>query len=298
MDTTVQRTGTQGRERALRVLRELAARGEFGWRLSDLAARCELVKATAHRVLACLVRERFVQQRASDKHYFPGPMLAELALSVHGYPAFQRAAEARLAKMAQATGAIAWLILRSGHEYVCAVRQGSLQLKGMMVQQGTRRPLFTSVGGAAMLLTLAPDEVEVILADNTQQEMQQRGGGRLAALARMRERSREHGFGVNLADVVPGVNAFGVAVPGDDGRAVAAVCITCAAEQYGPESLAHMRDTLEAGATDIGALMREHLGGLSHPAARCSTAKGPHVETRKPAPVVRTPLMPEHRITA
>jgi hypothetical protein len=98
--------------------------------------------------------------------------------------------------------------------------------------------------------------------------------------------------------VVPGVNAFGVAVPGDDGRAVAAVCITCAAEQYGAESLAHMRDTLEAGAADIGALMREHLGGLSHPAARCAGAKGPHVETRKPAPVVRTPVMPEHRITA
>lgn len=293
-----QRTGTQGLERALRILRELAARGEFGWRLSDLAARCELDKATAHRVLACLVRERFVQQRASDKHYFPGSMLHELALSVHGYPAFQRAAEARLAKMAAQTGTIAWLILRSGNEYVCAVRHGTLVLKGMMVQQGTRRPLFTSVGGAAMMLTLSPAEVEAILADNTQQEMQQRGGGRLDALARMRERSREHGFGVNLADVVPGVHAFGVPVPGDDGRAVAAVCITCAAEQYGEASLAHMRETLEAAAHDIGALMREHLGPLVHSVARSSAAKGPHGETRKPAPVVRAPLMPEHRLTA
>lgn len=293
------RTGTQGLERALRILRELAARGEFGWRLSDLAARCELDKATAHRVLACLVRERFVQQRASDKHYFPGPMLHELALSLHGYPAFQRAAEARLAKMAQATGAIAWLMLRSGNEYVCAVRQGGLVLKGMMVQQGTRRPLFTSVGGAAMLLTLQPEEVEAVLADNTQQEMQQRGGGRLAALARMRERSREHGFGVNLCDVVPGVNAFGVAVPGSDGRAVAAVCITCAAEQYGESALATMRDTLEAGAADIGALMHEHLGAVQHPVTRAAAApKGPHGETRTPAPVVRAPLMPEHRVNA
>jgi DNA-binding IclR family transcriptional regulator len=189
MGTPAQCTGTQGLERALRVLRELAARGEFGWRLSDLAARCELDKATAHRVLACLVRERFVQQRASDKHYFPGPMLAERAMSVHGYPAFQRAADARLAKMAQATGAIAWLILRSGHEYVCAVRQGSLQLKGMMVQQGTRRPLFTSVGGVAVLATLDTAEAAEVLRNNIAQEVAKRGDARLPLLAKMRERS-------------------------------------------------------------------------------------------------------------
>ena len=73
---------TQSIERALRILRELAARGEFGWRLSDLAARCEVDKGTVHRVLSCLVRERFVQQRSTDKHYFPGPMLYELGLSL------------------------------------------------------------------------------------------------------------------------------------------------------------------------------------------------------------------------
>ena len=36
--SAAEHTGTQSIERALRILRELAARGEFGWRLSDLAA--------------------------------------------------------------------------------------------------------------------------------------------------------------------------------------------------------------------------------------------------------------------
>lgn len=105
--------GTQSIERALRILRELAARGEFGWRLSDLAARCEVDKGTLHRVLSCLMRERFVQQRSADKHYFPGPMLFELGLSLPGYAAFQQACELRMARFAIDTEAIPGA--RDGH---------------------------------------------------------------------------------------------------------------------------------------------------------------------------------------
>ncbi len=88
-----QAAGTQSLERAQRMLRELAARGEIGWRLSDLAACCELDKGSTHRVLACLVRDRFVQQRGSDRRHGPGPMLSELGLSLPLYTRFRHAAE-------------------------------------------------------------------------------------------------------------------------------------------------------------------------------------------------------------
>ncbi|EJL72306.1 transcriptional regulator [Variovorax sp. CF313] len=256
--------GTQSIERALRVLRELAARGEFGWRLSDLAARCEVDKGTVHRVLSCLVRERFVQQRAADKHYFPGPMLYELSLSLPGHAAFQQACERRMAKFAKQTEAIAWMILRSGNEYVCAVRQGSLELRGLMVHAGTRRPLFTSVGGIAILQTLPSLETENILTDNVQQEIAQRGDGRLGALRKMRERSQRHGFGVNLGDVVAGVHAFAVPVCGDHGRAVAAVCLTGLAEQFPEAQLPEIRRALEDVAVTVEQDARECLGTVMH----------------------------------
>lgn len=257
-----ERNGTQSIERALRVLRELAARGEFGWRLSDLATRCDVDKGTVHRVLACLVRERFVQQRAADKHYFPGPMLYELGLSLTGYAAFQQACERRLAKFAAETEAIAWLMLRSGNEYVCNVRKGDLELRGLMVQVGTRRPLFTSVGGVAILQTLPHLEAENILADNVQHEVLQRGDGRLDALRKMRERSQRHGFGVNLGDVAPGVHAFAVPVCGADGRAVAAVCLTGLPEQFGESRVDAVRDALSEVAADVQADARQFLGAL------------------------------------
>ena len=48
------RAGTQSIERAVRVMKELVARGSVGWRLLDLAERCELEHATTHRLLATL----------------------------------------------------------------------------------------------------------------------------------------------------------------------------------------------------------------------------------------------------
>lgn len=255
-------SGTQSIERALRILRELAARGEFGWRLSDLAARCEVDKGTVHRVLSCLVRERFVQQRAVDKHYFPGPMLYELSLSLPGYAAFQKACERRLAKFAVQSKAIAWLMLRSGNEYVCSVRKGDLELRGLMVHVGTRRPLFTSVGGVAILQTLPSLETHHILQDNIQHETSQRGTARLPALKKMRERSDRHGFGVNLGDVVPGVHAFAVPVCGANGQAVAAVCLTGLPEQLGEARLPEVRAALLEVAEGVAADARQCLGSV------------------------------------
>ena len=106
-----------------------------------------------------------------------------------------------MARFAIDTEAIAWLILRSGNEYVCAVRKGDLVLRGFMVHVGTRRPLFTSVGGVAIMQTLPSLEADNILLDNIQHEESQRGSVRLGALKKMRDRSQRHGFGVNLGEI-------------------------------------------------------------------------------------------------
>lgn len=64
-------------------------------------------------------------------------MFDELGLSLSGKTRFRHAAETHPQQLAEQTGSIAWLILRRGSEYVCAVRGGSLELRGMMVQLGT-----------------------------------------------------------------------------------------------------------------------------------------------------------------
>ena len=212
------RSGTQSLGRGIKLMRMIAARPGFGWRLSDLAAACKQDKATVHRMLACLVEERLVEQRPSDRHYLPGPLMYELGLALPEHTQFQRRAEAAVQAFARRMAGIALLILRSGNEYVCSVRAGTLPLSGLMVYPGTRRPLFTSVGGVAILQTLPAEEVNKVLLDNVAQEIARRGTGRLEALQKVRERSDRHGFGVNLGDVVAGVHAFAVPVRGSQRR--------------------------------------------------------------------------------
>lgn len=247
------RTGTQSLGRGIKLLRMIAARPEFGWRLSDLAAACHQDKATVHRMLACLVDERLVAQRASDRHYLPGPLMYELGLALPEHAQFQRQAEALVQAFARRMAGVALLLLRSGNEYVCSVRAGTLPLSGLMVHPGTRRPLFTSVGGVAILQSLTEDEVRGVLLDNVEQEIARRGTGRLEALQRMRERSDRHGFGVNLGDVVPGLHAFAVPVRGVRGDVFAALCLIGPAELYGEERLEDVREALQTAAAALAA---------------------------------------------
>lgn len=253
------RSGTQSLARGVKLMRMIAARPGFGWRLSDLAAACQQDKATVHRMLACLVEERLVEQRASDRHYLPGPLMYELSFALPHRGQFQRRAQATVRSFARRLAGIALLLLRSGNEYVCAIRVGALPLSGLMVHAGTRRPLFTSVGGVAILQTRPEEEVRAVLLDNVAQEISRRGTGRLEALQKMRERSDRHGFGVNLGDVVPGLHALAVPVQDIAGEAFAALCLIGTAELYGEERL----DELHHELMDTAALLAADAQALS-----------------------------------
>src|SRR5258706_819516 len=160
------RSGPQSLERGVRVLRELAARGTVGWRLSDLAERCGLDKGTAHRIVSCYVRERFARQREGDRRYVPGTLLFELSLALPPYYAFQAAAAAPLARAAKRLGGHAFLCLRSGADFVCAANAGVPGIKGLAHEVGLRRPLVVSAGGVAILVALPPAQAKALVAGN------------------------------------------------------------------------------------------------------------------------------------
>lgn len=70
--------GTQSLERAIALLRAVAAAEPDGARLADLMAGAGLSKATAHRLLMALAREGLVEQDAASRRYHPGPDLDAL----------------------------------------------------------------------------------------------------------------------------------------------------------------------------------------------------------------------------
>ena len=254
--TATKRHGTQSIERSMRVLRELASRGHFGWRLQDLAERCEIDRSTTHRILACLTRERMVQQRAGDRHYLPGPLVFELGLSMPAHAAFQAAAQPVLARLSRQFDGLAVLYLRSGSDWVCAAIVGKSPYRGMTTEVGTRRPLIASAGGVAILIALPKEEVQPIVAAGLKR-MQQLGTGDLRALERMLRHSESLGYAFNQAETMRGVYSFGVPVRNTAGEVFASLTVGGTAEAFPPARI-----------PDVVAALRESARRVEAHAAR------------------------------
>lgn len=238
------RTGTQSVGRAILLVRELAARGSFGYSLGDLAGRCALDKSTVHRLLAHLKRERMVQQRATDGHYIAGPLLYELGLAMREHDAFVRTAQAALDRLARALSAVAFLYLRSDCDYVCAARAGRLGVKALSNEIGTRRPLATSAGGMAIIVALDVSERRKVLAHNLE-VIGRFGGLPVASIERMLQQTLAHKMGVNEACTVPGWNGYAVAIRNADATPFAAIMATAEASSLSLRTRPQLRAILE-----------------------------------------------------
>jgi len=247
-----ERSGTQSVERAVGLLREISARGQFGWQLSDLSKQCGLNMSTAHRILTCLVQEGLVKQRPGGRRYLPGPLLYELGLSA--LPErwdLQHAARSRLSALAGETSGVAFLFFRSGDDFVCGARVGKAELRAP-VFPGTRLPLVLSSGGAAMLLAL-PEPEALATVERNLAHLADYSEVRIQAIRHMLDSSFAEGFGVNVGDIIPGVNAFGLPLCDAMGSPFAAIAVAGPAQAFPPERRTEIYHLLEEAAIGLRA---------------------------------------------
>lgn len=241
-------TGTQSIERAVRVMKELVARGSVGWRLLDLAECCELEHATAHRILAALVRERLAEQRA-DRRYVAGPLAFELGVSLRGHAVFQAACAQPLAGLARRLGGVAIVSVRSGTDFVCIAREGRA-LNAMTIDIGTRRPLITSVSGVGILVALPATVSRSIIAENFRR-LARFGKARILALRSMIRRSKAAGYGISQGQFVPGIGAVGMAIRDATGAPFASVAIVNTSEHFIAARIPAIVEALRVAAADL-----------------------------------------------
>ena len=208
---TAARGGTQSIERSIKLMRALAARARFGWRLSDLARHCDIDKGTARRILTCLVRERLAERSPADQRYLPGPLLFELGLALTDFDEFKMAAYPLLDQLSSQTNAVGFLCLRSGDDLVCAARIGEVPDHAFTLNLGTRRPLAGSSGGAALLITLPAEERQALFERNCLVLTQQATSVH-PSLERLLNQSLEMGMGYNEGRLVPGWNSYAIAL--------------------------------------------------------------------------------------
>ena len=155
------RSGSQSVERALAVLRCLAA-DDDDLGVSDVAARTDLSNSTAHRLLQALRSDGLVAQDPRTDRYHLGPGLVALGRRAEARVHFDRL-QPHLDALAAASGESVSLGTRVGDEVLIVLHVDSPQPLRFDQAPGTHVPVHASGIGKA-LLAFADDPAAEVAA--------------------------------------------------------------------------------------------------------------------------------------
>ena len=244
-DESARLSGTQSIERALTLMREIAAHNRSGSRLLDLASRTGLQRPTVHRMLKCLTLENMVQQDPDTHRYYLGPMVFELGLTAAPRYNLREICHPAMNRIAEATGDTVFLTQRSGLDAVCLDRQeGTFPIKTFTLEIGMRRPLGVGTGSLAILSALSEDEVRHVITANAPR-LHEYGLTQTSLLAQVKS-AQKRGYAVREMPSLAGVRSIGHAVNNQSGIPFAALSVSAISSRMNEKRIAELAAMLRS----------------------------------------------------
>ena len=238
-------SGTQSIERALLLMREIAAHNRTGSRLLDLASRTGLQRPTVHRMLKCLALEDMVQQDPDTHRYYLGSMVFELGLTAAPRFNLREICNPSMTRLAEATGDTVFLTQRSGLDSVCVDRQeGTFPIKTFTLEIGMRRPLGVGTGSLAILSALSEEEVKHVIAANTPR-LPEYGLTPTSLLAQVK-RAQKLGYAVREMPSLAGVRSVGQPLHNQSGVAFAAMSVSAISSRMSEKRVGELAALLKS----------------------------------------------------
>lgn len=173
MDNHTPTAGAQSLRRSLQLLRLLAERQEDGAKLSEVMEASGLERSTAHRLLSCLVEERFAERDETTKAYRLGIDAMQLGFASMRRVPLVDACRPLMQKLARMSGDTVFLVIRQGDYCLCLHREeGHFPVKVFTTDIGGRRLLGLGAGGLALMSALSDTEVERIFERHVEEYAQ------------------------------------------------------------------------------------------------------------------------------
>jgi DNA-binding IclR family transcriptional regulator len=242
-DEATRLSGTQSIERALTLMREIAAHNRTGSRLLDLASRTGLQRPTVHRMLKCLTLENMVQQDPDTHRYYLGPMVFELGLTAAPRYNLREICHPAMSRIAEATGDTVFLTQRSGLDGVCLDRhEGTFPIKTFTLEIGMRRPLGVGTGSLAILSALGDEEVRHIVNANAPR-LPEYGLTPTALLAQVKS-AQKRGYALREMPSLAGVRSIGQALHNQSGIAFAALSVSAISSRMSDKRIVELATML------------------------------------------------------
>jgi DNA-binding IclR family transcriptional regulator len=250
-------SGTQSIRRAVAILREISMYDLKGIRLVDLASNLDLERSTAHRILQCLVYENLVTEKHPGSRYVLGPLAYELGLAAAKRFNLADLLRPHLHKLADETGDVAFLCVRSGMATICLDRiEGDFPVKAYTRNIGDRRPLGFGCVGTAVLSTMADRDVQQILHLN-EQALRTYSSTTPEEAFRKTVQARAAGYAINER-VTHGLRSIAMAIPAEGGYPAAVFSVCAIASRIGPDRMPMLTDALHRACTASAADLAVH----------------------------------------
>ncbi len=159
--------GAQSIARAALLLRTLSTFGAMGASLMQISQLTQLAKPTAHRILAALIEERLVERPPGTRHYRLGPDIQAFGAPLRAWGGLRDLARPALERLASASGATAYLGVRSGYDMLCVDKADlTADRPDLLLEVNDRWPLGIGSFSLALLAFLPEREVADIVAFN------------------------------------------------------------------------------------------------------------------------------------
>ena len=234
--------------RGLEILKLLAEAGPMS--VGEICGRAGLHRVTAHRLLASLMRQGWVEQDKS-RHYQLGIEAWRIGVSANERFDLVKIGDPALDRIEQEMGDTTFLLKRNGDDAICvARREGTYPLKFLVMNVGVSYPLGVGAGTLAILAQLEEEERERILSV-TQSKLARFPRISIDLVREMTAETRERGFALSTGRIVPG--AYSAAVPiFADGRPVGSFACAASAERLSGDRLEFVVQTMWREAELVG----------------------------------------------
>ena len=213
--------GAQTVHRALAFLKAFTDE-DSTWTMTDLAARAQISKATAHRLLAALEGEGFLTKAPVTGEYRLGHELIVLGARALRTIDLRELAHGEMEALARATGEAATLEILVDSEVLIIDKVRGQSILGAASSMGTRRPAHATATGKVLLAlstTQPPGTTGHFhrFTSNTLVTWEE--------LSQALDEVRNQGYGTNIEELEAGFVSIAAPVRDRDGNTVAAVSL-------------------------------------------------------------------------
>lgn len=219
--------------RCLKVL-ELLADEPFELSFSELSAKLDIPKPSAHRLCTTLLEANLIEQAPATRRYMLSSHVLWIGSGYLRHSRIYRAAFFPMQELARQLPGTVQLGVLDG-DYVLFIHSvGYSGAPDAFADVGLRRSLHATASGKIFLAGMPPKEVERIMSLCTEKYTSRT----ITSPARMRleiAQVRKVRYARNVEELLPGYWVLAAGVVGQNDRPAAAISITLPLEEFTPE---------------------------------------------------------------